>query len=87
MFFKQKKRKIAIKVATVNEIDLHVFQYDDKDTKHVEPYSVENSSFEDWVYIKENYVPVDLTSYPGFTKIQKYELFLAHFSTPKFVPI
>lgn len=65
-----------------------MFQFEDeKNKQHLEAYSAENTDFQDWVYIKENYIPVSLDSYPGFTKIQKYELFLAHFSTPKFVSI
>ena len=67
---------------------MHVFQFEDeKNKQQIDSYSAENTGFQDWVYIKENYVPVELDSYPGFTKIQKYELFLAHFSTSKFVPI
>jgi len=66
---------------------LNVFQTDEKESKELDSYSFENSSCDEWVYIKENFLPVDINSYPGFTLIQKYELFLANFSTTKFIPI
>jgi hypothetical protein len=35
----------------------------------------------DWIYSKDNYTKVDIDSYPGSNKIQKFELLLANYST------
>ena len=64
-----------------------MFQTDEKESKEIDSYSFENSSFDEWVYIKENFLPVDSNLFPGLTLIQKFELFLASFSTTKFIPI
>jgi hypothetical protein len=34
-----------------------------------------------WLTLKDKFKPVDVNAYPGFTKIQKFELFLANYST------
>jgi hypothetical protein len=35
----------------------------------------------DWLYSKDKYEQVDILSYPGFTSMQKVELFFADHST------
>ena len=39
----------------------------------------------DWIYIKDNFIKIELSSYPGTTNIQKFELFLANYLTNDFV--
>lgn len=73
------KKKLAVKIASVNQIELYVLQYETKNNPE------EANSGIDWTYIKENYSRVELDSYPGFTQIQKYELFLGHFSTRELI--
>ena len=68
-----------MKIASVNQIELYVLQYETKNNPE------EANSGIDWTYIKENYSRVELDSYPGFTQIQKYELFLGHFSTRELI--
>ena len=68
----------------MNKIELFVFQYEasrpeDEASRRAAEIGL------DWVHIEENYAAVDVDSYPGFTQIQKYELFLAHFSTSRYV--
>lgn len=79
------KKKIAVRIPSVNQIELYVFQYNSM--KPEETNRNLAGSTVDWVYIKENYTPVDINFYPGFTQIQKYELFLGHFSTSQYIKI
>lgn len=39
----------------------------------------------DWIFVKDNFTLINIDSYPGFTKMQKFELFLAHYSTNEIV--
>ena len=82
-------KKIGIKLGPVNEIQLYVNQYNCTDEKNIEIdqslKSLLGDSSANWLFIKDNFAPVDIESYPGFTKIQKFELFLAHYSTSEFV--
>ena len=39
----------------------------------------------EWIYNKDNYSQIDVESYPGNTLIEKFELFLAHYSNKNFV--
>lgn len=82
------KKKIAVKVPTVNQIEIYVFQYNTNTmNEYKDDELTDDAGTDEWVYIKENYVKVDIEDYPGFTQIQKYELFLAHFSTNQYIDI
>ena len=35
----------------------------------------------DWIYSKDSFTKLDIDSYPGSNKIQKFELLLANYST------
>lgn len=41
----------------------------------------------DWIFVKDNFNEIHLDSYPGFSLMQKFELFLAHFSTPDLIEL
>ena len=77
-----------MKVPSVNQIELYVFQYSANTLNdYKEDDLADDAGSDEWVYIKENYVKVDIDDYPGFTQIQKFELFLAHFSTNQYMDI
>lgn len=39
----------------------------------------------DWIFVKDNYTSVNLDAYPALTKMQKFELLLAHYSTEQII--
>jgi hypothetical protein len=61
-----------------------VFQYND--SQCFKEFKTNQSDDEfNWLHIKDKYTAIDINNYPGFTQIQKYELFLAHFSTAEHI--
>ncbi len=77
-----------MRIGPVNEIKLYVNQYNlnsEESNSHIDvDQSLKNllgNLNANWLTIKDNFTPVDIDNYPGFTKIQKFELFLAHHST------
>lgn len=44
-------------------------------------YNEKCESIIDWIYIKDNYLNVDIDSYPGSNQMQKFELILANYSS------
>lgn len=81
-------KKIAIKVEQVNKIQVYVNQYNASNgSTKVDPdlKNLFGDLSVDWIFVKDNFTQVDLDYYPDFTVIQKFELFLAHYSTPNLV--
>ena len=75
-------------MAQFNEIQIFVNQYNLKSEPLVNPQFESMLGEElsiDWIFIKDNYVKVDIDTYPGFTKMQKFELILANYSTNQLV--
>jgi len=35
----------------------------------------------EWIFSKDKYAQIEIDSFPGYTLVQKFELFLAHYST------
>lgn len=81
-------RKIAIKVENVNKIEVYVNQYNPSDSITPNDSEMKNL-FEnislDWIFLKDKFRHIDLQQYPDFTDIQRFELFLAHYSTQNVV--
>ena len=86
-------RKIGIRVGPVNNIELYVNQYNKPTDEVINKAMANDSNLKnllgeintEWIYIKDNYEKIDLGSYPGTTKIQKFELFLAQYSTSDYI--
>ncbi|CAF0980842.1 unnamed protein product [Brachionus calyciflorus] len=80
-------KKIAIKVEKTNKIQVYVNQYNTSDGSKIDPElkNLFGDLSVDWLLVKDNYTQIDLDYYPDFTEIQKFELFLAHYSTPYLV--
>ena len=81
-------RKIGIKVGPVNRIELYVNQNNPSNDEANMDVSLKNmlgDSNLDWIFTKDNFVKIDIDSYPALTKLQKYELALAHYSTIEIV--
>jgi hypothetical protein len=77
-----------LRIGPVNEIKTFVNQYNLNPDENATQVDIDQSLKNllgnlnaNWLTIKDNFTPVDIESYPGFTKIQKFELFLAHYST------
>ena len=79
----------------VNKIELYVIQFNNSvnESEAVSNALNTNPNLKsllgdlnaEWIYIKDNYIKIDILSYPGFTNIQKFELFLAHYSSVDFI--
>jgi hypothetical protein len=83
-------KKIGIRLGPVNHIELYVNQYGSgADGNNVQIGENLKNLLGDlsanWLMIKDNFILVDLDTYPGFTKLQKFELFLAHYSTQNLI--
>jgi hypothetical protein len=93
-------RKIGIRVCPVNNVKVYVHQYDTIDEQQQNgadehDHGVEEKAKKikrvtkdsDWMFLQDNFKPVELNAFAGFTNVQKFELLLAHFSTEKYVKI
>lgn len=66
---------------------MFVFQYGLNGADEYKTEEQHHNNDDEWVYVKENYTYVDIENYPGLTQIQKYELFITHFSTHENIQI
>lgn len=78
------KKKIAVRIPSVNQFELYIYQYGSVEENAKKDQHADNT---DWTYIKENYRQVDIEWFPGFTQIQKFELFLGYVSTSQYVTL
>lgn len=81
----------------VNEMDVYVNQFNVKTAKNsvVEEASSSSKSANvneelkkmlgesnlEWIFNKDNYDPIDIDAYPGWTCMKKFQLLLANYST------
>ncbi len=83
------KRKIAIKVGPVNNIQIFINRYNQEKESAFNEIIDNDEQLQkilkdlnaDWLYSKDKYEQIDILSYPGFTSMQKVELFFADHST------
>jgi hypothetical protein len=76
-------------VGPVNKMEFYLNQFNSS----VEDDAVVNSDLKnllcdlnaEWIYSKDKYVQVDIEFFPGNTLVQKFELFLAYYSTKDYV--
>lgn len=81
-------RKIAFKVEKINRIEVFVNQYNPSDSTNFcssEAKNLFESIYIDWIFLKDTFKQIDLEQYPDFTDMQRFELFLAHYSTPDII--
>jgi mediator of RNA polymerase II transcription subunit 17 len=87
-------KKIGIRVGPVNRMEFYVNQFNNStETEAINKVLDSDENLKnllgdlnaEWIYIKDNYTKVDIDTYPGFTAIQKFELFLAHYSNKDFI--
>ena len=57
----------------------------DSDAKRTTESSSSVLDKTDWLYVKEKFTKVDIEAFHGLSKIQKFDLLLAHFSSTGYV--
>ena len=75
----------------VNKMEFYVNQFnrilhnEDQDVPNDDLKNLLSDLNAEWIYSKDKYAKIDIELFPGNTLIQKFELFLAHYSSKDYV--